>query len=142
MGKRHETIERMKAITAEYLTNEKFVIENGTLDRAGIDEVNGVAVIDATVKFPNGGCSLGGLCVGQFNPHYKTINGGRFGLEALLWLMAVAGVDHSHELGGQYVRVAFNKEGQAKYIGHIVNDIWFSFEDLASGIRAEGDAGK
>ena len=36
MGKRHESIERMKAITAKYLTDEKYVIENGTLAHAGI----------------------------------------------------------------------------------------------------------
>ena len=36
MGKRNESIERMKAITTEYLTTEKFVIANGTLAHAGI----------------------------------------------------------------------------------------------------------
>jgi len=58
----------------------------------------------------------------------------------MLWLMAVVGVSHSSEIGGQYVRVAFNKDGHATCIGHIVEDIWLNFKMLAAGIRAEDDA--
>ena len=63
-------------------------------------------------------------------------------MEALLWLMAVAGVKRSDDLGGQYVRVAFDETGVAQYIGHIVNDIWLDFKVLAKGIKDEEPAKK
>lgn len=140
---RSPIIEAMKATDVKMLRDAKYTIENGTIEHAGLDEVNGVMVVNATIQFAGGGgaCSLGGLTCGQFIPFDKTIRGSRFGMEALLWLMAVAGVDHSEGLGGQYVRVAFDETGRARYIGHIVKDIWLDFERLAKGIKGE-DTGK
>lgn len=138
MGKRHESIERMKTITTEYLTTEKFVIENGTLVHAGIETNNEIAIVSTTVVFNSGGaCIIGSRSAGEYIPTYKSIQGSRYGFEAMLWLMAVAGVDRSEDLVGRRVRVAFDKDGLAQYIGHITNDIWFSFDDLASGIADE-----
>lgn len=140
---RDAKINQMKAIDAAYLTgSEKLTIENGILERAGISEIEGVAIVDAIVKFRGGGCAIGGNTVGQYNRYDKTIRGSRYGLEALLWLMAVAGVDRSDQLGGQYVRVAFDEEGRAKYIGHIYEDTWLSLGMLAEGIKAEDEARK
>lgn len=141
---RSPIIEALKATDAKMLRDAKYTIENGILEHAGLDEINGVMVVNAAIQFPGGGgaCSLGGLTCGQFIPFNKTIRGSRFGLEALLWLMAVAGVGHSEDLCGQYVRVAFDETGKARYIGHIVKDIWLDFERLAKGIKDEEDAMK
>ena len=135
---RDPIIEAMKATDIKMLREAKYTIENGTLRKAGIYDANGVACIEAVVYFAGGGgATLGGLACGQFNPHYKTFRGTRYGMEALLWLMAVAGVERSDDLGGQYVRVAFDETGKARYIGHIIHDIWLDFEKLAIGIRDE-----
>lgn len=140
---RDPIIEAMKATDAKMLREAKYIIENGTLCKAGIYDANGIACIEAVVYFPGGGgATLGGLACGQFNPHYKTFRGTRYGMEALLWLMAVAGVERSDDLGGQYVRVAFDETGKARYIGHIVHDIWLDFEKLAKGIRDEESSKK
>lgn len=137
---RHAKIEEMKSITAKQLKAEGYVIENGTFKHAGIDEVNGVAVVSTTIVFDDGGaCMLGILSAGQYIPFDKSIRGSRYGSEAMLWLMAVAGVDHSEDLVGRLVRVAFDKDERAKYIGHITKDIWFNFDMLAEGIRSEDD---
>lgn len=139
---RSPIIEALKATNTAMLRDAKYTIENGTLHKAGIYDVNGVACVEAVVHFPGGGgATLGGLTCGQFNPDYQTFRGTRYGMEALLWLMAVAGVKRSDELGGQYVRVAFDETGKSRYIGHIVKDIWLDFEKLAKGIQDE-DAGK
>lgn len=139
---RSPIIEAMKATDTAMLRDARYTIENGTLSKAGIYNANGVACIEAVVSFPNGGTTLGGLTCGQFNPHYKTFQGSRYGMEALLWLMAIAGVERSDDLGGQYVRVAFDEEGKAQYIGHIVRDIWLDFETLAKGLHDEESAKK
>lgn len=137
---RSKKIEEMKALSAEYLRKQGLSLENGTICSAGIVEINGLAVVSATVNMADGStCSLGNLTAGQFICHDKTIRGTRYGLEALLWLMAVAGVERSEDLGGQYVRVAFDKDGMAKCIGHIVKDTWLDFKQLAEGIHDEDD---
>ena len=136
-------IEAMKATDTKMLREAKYTIENGTLSKAGIYSANGITCIEAVVYFPGGGgATLGDLTCGQFNPHYKTFRGTRYGMEALLWLMAVAGVERSDDLGGQYVRVAFDETGKARYIGHIVQDIWLDFERLAKGVQDEERAKK
>jgi len=135
---RSEKIEEMKVLTAEALRKQGLTIENGTIRSAGITEINGLAVVTATIDTADGGiCSLGNLTAGQFMRCDKTIRGTRYGFEALLWLMAVAGVDRSEDLGGQYIRVAFNEDGMAQCIGHIVKDTWLDFKMLAEGIREE-----
>lgn len=141
---RSAIIEAMKATDIKMLREAKYTIENGILSKAGIYGANGVACIEASVHFPDrgGGATLGGLTCGQFNPPYKTFRGTRYGMEALLWLMAVAGVERSDDLGGQYVRVAFDETGKARYIGHIVRDIWLDFERLAKGVSDEEPAKK
>jgi hypothetical protein len=140
---RSPIIEALKAINTAMLRDAKYTIENGTLCKAGIYDVNGVACVEAVVHFPGGGgATLGGLTCGQFNPDYLTFRGTRYGMEALLWLMAVAGVERSDDLGGQYVRVAFDEAGKAQYIGHIVRDIWLNFETLAKGLHDEEPAKK
>lgn len=140
---RSPIIEAMKTTDIKMLREAKYTIENGVLNAAGIYDANGVACIEAVVYFPGGGgATLGGLPCGQFNAHYKTFRGTRYGMEALLWLMAVAGVERSDALGGQYVRIAFDETGKAQYIGHIVHDIWLDFKVLVKGIRDEEPAKK
>lgn len=135
---RGKKIEEMKALTAEYLRKQGLSIENGTIRSAGITEINGLAVVTAVVDTADGGtCSLGNLTAGQYIRCDKTIRGTRYGFEAMLWLMAVTGVDRSEDLGGQYIRVAFNKDGMAQCIGHIVKDVWLDFKMLSEGIREE-----
>ena len=135
---RSKKIEELKALTAEALLKKGFTIENGTTREAGITEINGLAVVTTTVDMAGGGtCSLGNLTAGQYIRCDKTIRGTRYGFEALLWLMAVAGVDRSDDLGGQYVRVAFDKDGIARCIGHIVKDVWLDFKLLSEGIHEE-----
>ncbi len=136
---RSTTIEEMKELSAEILRKRGYTIENGTLREAGLGDANGIAIVSAIVDMAGGGtCTVGDLTAGQFLD--KQICGTRYGCEAMLWLMAVVGVNHSSEIGGQYVRVAFNKDGHATCIGHIVKDIWLNFKMLAVGIRAEDDA--
>lgn len=135
---RSKKIEEMKVLTAEALRKQGLSIENGTIRLAGITEINGLAVVTAVVDAADGGtCSLGNLTAGQYIRYDKTIRGTRYGFEAMLWLMAVAGVDRSEDLGGQYIRVAFNKDGMAQCIGHIVKDVWLDFKMLSEGIHEE-----
>ncbi len=134
---RGKKIEEMKALTAEALRKQGLSIENGTIRSAGIVDIHGLAVVTATVDTDGGTCSLGNLTAGQYTRCDKTIRGTRYGFEAMLWLMAVAGVDRSDNLGGQYIRVAFDEDGMAQCIGHIVKDVWLDFKMLAEGIHAE-----
>lgn len=132
--------------TLEQLRKKGYRIENGILLNAGFYEVNGVMTVGADVKFNDSSCCrVGGFTCGQYIPQggcLSAIRGSRFGMEAFLWLMAVAGVDNSKDLAHKYVRVAFDRDDRAKYIGHVVDDLWLSFEDLAEEVtKKEGKNG-
>lgn len=116
--------------TTEDLEKLGFHIENAVLQGAGLSDVNGVICVGATLQFEYGGASFGGCSCGQFDPSYGTIRGTKYGMEAILWFMAVAGVDSSDDLGGQYIRVATKDGGAVVWIGHILKDIWFNLEKL------------
>ena len=124
--------------TLEQLRKEGYRIENGILQDAGFYEVNGVMTVGADVKFSDSGCCrVGGFTCGQYirQSWNLAIRGSRYGMEAFLWMMAVAGVDNSKDLTHKYVRVAFDPAtDRAKYIGHGVDDLWFSFDDLAEEV--------
>ena len=124
--------------TLEQLRKEGYRIENGILQDAGFYEVNGVMTVGADVKFSDSGCCrVGGFTCGQYirQSWNLAIRGSRYGMEAFLWMMAVAGVDNSKDLPHKYVRVAFDPAtDRAKYIGHGVDDLWFSFDDLAEEV--------
>lgn len=129
---------KCKEVSAEYLKSIGYHFENGTLERAEVTDINGVATVNAVIKLSSGGyCSLGGYGCGQYNPQYKSIKGSRFGFESLLWLMAIAGVSSSAELGGQFVRVALDSSDRASFIGHIVEDRWFCFATLCKELGKE-----
>lgn len=129
--------------TLEQLRKEGYRIENGILQDAGFYEVNGVMTVGADVKFSGSGCChVGGFTCGQYIRHSYNlaIRGSRYGMEAFLWLMAVAGVDNSKDLTHKYVRVAFDPAtDRAKYIGHVVDDLWFSFDGLAEEVAKKED---
>lgn len=130
-------IELMKAVDTEWLRSQGCTFENGTIESAGIEIINGVATVGVNVTFDHGGCTLGGNTCGRLIPGDKSINGSRYGMDAILWLMAVAGVDKSSKIEGKYVRVAFGKDERACFIGHIVKDIWFSFDWLAEALAEQ-----
>ena len=129
---------KCKEISEEYLKGIRYHFENGTLEKVEVTDINGVATVNAVIKLSSGGhCSLGGYSCGQYIPHDKSIKGSRFGFESLLWLMAVAGVSSSVELGGQFVRVALDSSDRASFIGHIVEDRWFCFATLCRELDKE-----
>lgn len=140
----HNTaLEEMKGISAEILRKRGYTIENGIIREAGIRVVDGRAIVSVLIDTACGGtCSVGNIAAGQFRAECKQFRGTRYGFEALLWIMAATGVDNSSEIGGQYVRVAFDKDGRAACIGHIVQGVWLDFKMLEAGIHAEDDIKK
>lgn len=73
------------------------------------------------------GCTVGGYCLGHgyLGADEFTAENGR-GLEALMRIMDVIGVERWEDLAGKYCRV--KSDGGAsiiKIIGNLINDKWF-----------------
>ena len=72
------------------------------------------------------GCVYGGYSLGNGFVGAKTFKGSAAGLEYIMRIMDVVGVDEFNELKGKYVRVATKGWGsECKIIGNILKDKWF-----------------
>lgn len=123
----------MKLVNTQWLREQGYTLENCTVQRAGIEIMESTATVRVVLSVPGGGCSLGGRSCDRFILFDKAINGSKYGMDAMLWLMAVTGVEHSSEMAGRYVRVAFDAEDCARFVGHIVKDVWLNFDWLVGG---------
>ena len=117
--------------TTKELERRGYKIVNAKLKSAGFHDLNGVVVVSCELEFEAGGGGFGSGGCGYYCPSKLEFRGTSYGMAAMLWIMAVAGVDQSEEVGGQYIRVAIEEsKDYFVYIGHIMKDIWFNFQDL------------
>lgn len=75
-------------------------------------------------------CSYGGYCIGKGYLGSKEFSGDRGeGLEAMMRIMDVVGVDTWEDLAGKLVRVKCEAWGSPlKVIGNIMEDKWFDID--------------
>lgn len=79
-----------------------------------------------TVEDGGWGVSIGGYSIGHGYLGSDEFHGYGPGLEAIMRIMDVVGVDKWEDLNGKYIRVESNGWGRTvKKIGHITNDKWF-----------------
>lgn len=81
------------------------------------------------------GCSrgYGGYCLGHGYLGAKEFDATGKGLEAMMHIMDVVGVDRWENLKGQYVRIVDNGLGRTiDTIGNIIEDKWFNQREFFS----------
>lgn len=77
------------------------------------------------------GCGFGGYCLGKGYLGAKQFEGSAKGMESIMRIMNVVGVDCFTALKGKYVRVELEGPGGGiSRIGHITEDKWFSYKEF------------
>lgn len=81
---------------------------------------------------------FGGFALDQWDEAQKRRVGTDYGLEFVMRVLHVVGVDSWEKLKGQHVRVESEGwGGRALKIGHITKDRWFDPQALADTMRAK-----
>ena len=79
------------------------------------------------------GCNYGGYCIGKGYLGAKNFQGSAAGLEVLMRIMDIVGVEKWEELKGKYCRVKTEGwGGTIQAIGNILKDEWFDVKEFYS----------
>lgn len=85
-------------------------------------------------------CGYGGFCLGHGYLGAKDFDAGSKGLEAMMRIMNVVGVERWEDLKGKYIRFVDNGLGSTiDTIGHIIENKWFNQREFFSK-GSESDA--
>lgn len=111
-------------------------IENARITKASITmEDHGYLTFWIYLEGGGWGCGFGGYCIGQGFLGSDTFEAeNRKGLEAMMRIMNVVGVEKWEDLEGKYVRC--KTKGWADKIdeiGNILKNQWFNIEDFFEG---------
>ena len=83
-------------------------------------------------------CNYGGYCLGHGYLGAKEFDASSKGLEAMMHIMNVVGVERWEDLPGSYVRIVDpGLGGTVDTIGNIMKDQWFNQREFFSGERSE-----
>lgn len=120
----------MKEYTQDELTDLGYKIENALITNADLSMANyGCLTLSITLDGGGWGVVYGGYCLGHGYLGADVFDGSAAGLESIMRIMDVVGVERFQDLKGKYVRVATKKWGDSvKIIGNILKDKWFDIE--------------
>jgi hypothetical protein len=115
--------------------NEKNIIKNAKIIDASITmKDHDCLTFYISLEGEGFGCCFGGYCIGHgylgAEPSDICSENG-FGLEAMMHIMNVVGVDRWEDLVGKYCRIKDADWGSSvNCIGNIMKDQWFNIEDF------------
>lgn len=107
-------------------------IENAQIESVSLTMADhGCLTLELGLKGSGWGCMYGGYCLGKGYLGAKEFSGSAKGLEAIMQIMNVIGVDDLFKAKGKYVRVATKGWGSTiKIIGNVIDDLWFDYEEF------------
>lgn len=119
-------------MNARELIDQGYEIQNAKITFADLDmRDHGCITMELSLKGCGWGCVFGGHCLGHGYLGAKEFEGSPKGMEYIMRIMDVIGVDRFSELKGRYVRVATKGWGESvRIIGNIINDQWFDVEEF------------
>ncbi len=93
-----------------------------------------------TVQGGGWGISIGGYAIGHGYLGADEFDGDGAGLEAMMRIMDVVGVEKWEDLKGNYIRVEDNGWGESiRKIGHITDDKWFDIDEFFKSKAKEAE---
>jgi hypothetical protein len=93
-------------------------------------EDHGILTCMVHLDYGGAGQGFGGYAFDEWDEKKKERFGVSFGMEAIRRILDVTGVTRWEDLPGTHVR-AVAEHMKVHKIGHILEDKWFSFDDLA-----------
>jgi len=92
---------------------------------------HGCLTYGLTLDMGGAGCIYGGICIGHGYLGSDHFDGSAKGLEALMRIMDVVGVERWEDLNGKYCRVVSDGRGSIiSKIGNIIEDKWFDQKEF------------
>lgn len=119
----------MKIWTEEELINDGYRLRNAEITNASLNMKDcGALTLDLSLSGSGWGVVYGGYALGRGYLGAENFVGYASGLEAIMRIMDVVGVDDLIEMKGKHVRVALKGIGDsAKIIGNFIRDEWFDY---------------
>lgn len=107
-------------------------LENAKITHADLSMADyGCLTLAISLEGNNWGTVFGGYCIGKGYLGATRFAGSGKGIEEIMRIMDVVGVDNFSELKGKYVRVEVETgSSPIKKIGHIIKDKWFDYNEF------------
>lgn len=114
------------------LTDAGYEIENAKIISADLSmEECGVLTLSLVLEGAGWGCAYGGYVLGHGYLGAEEFKGSAKGMESIMRIMDVVGVEKFIDLKGKIVRVAARGwGGSIKIIGNVISDKWFDIESF------------
>lgn len=126
----------MKKFTEEELKELGYELLNAEVANVSLNmKDHGCLTLSITLKGAGWGVVYGGYCLGKgyLGADDDYFNGSAKGMEAIMRIMDIIGVDALEDMKGKYVRIANKGRGSSvKIIGNIISDKWFDYESFFS----------
>lgn len=119
----------MKEWTEELLLADGYKLQNAEITNVSLNfRDHGVLSLDLTLNGGGWGAVYGGYVLGHGYLGAKEFKGSASGMEAIMRIMDVVGVEDLVNLKGKHIRVATKEWGNSvKIIGHFIEDQWFDY---------------
>ena len=122
----------MKKYTQEQLIEAGYTIKNALIESVDLSMADhGCLTLSMNLEGSGWGVTYGGYCLGKgyLGADDDFFDGSAAGMEYLMRIMDIVGVERFQSLKGKYVRVATKGQGGiVKIIGNILEDKWFDAE--------------
>lgn len=104
-----------------------YTIENALITSVDLSMADhGVLCLEMGLDGGGWGCVFGGHVIGKGYLGAKKFEGSPSGIEYIMEIMNVVGVERFNDMKGKYIRVATEGWGSTvKIIGNIIEDKWF-----------------
>lgn len=126
----------MKKFTEEELKKLGYELLNAEITNVSLNMKDlGCLTLSITLKGAGWGVVYGGYCLGKgyLGANDDYFNGSAKGMEAIMRIMDVVGVEVLEDMKGKYVRIANKGWGSSvKIIGNVISDKWFDYESFFS----------
>ena len=125
----------MKEWKYKQLKEDGYRIENARINSVDLSMADyGALCLEMGVKARSLCVTYGMIAIGKGYLGAEEFSGDERGIEYLMRIMDVVGVDKFNDLSGKYIRIAHRGLGSSlKIIGNIIEDRWFDassfFED-------------
>lgn len=107
-------------------------IKNAKITKVDLSMADhGVLTLEMVLEGSGWGCVFGGYVLGHGYLDSKDFSGSPKGIEEIMRIMDVVGVERFNEMEGKYVRVETGEWGSSiKKIGNIIKNKWFDYNEF------------
>lgn len=124
----------MKKFTEDKLKELGYELLNAQVENVSLNmRDHGCLTLSITLKGAGWGVVYGGYCLGKgyLGADDNFFSGSAKGMESIIRIMDVVGVEALEDMKGKYVRIANKGWGSSvKIIGNIISDKWFDYESF------------